>query len=418
MIEERQQEDSLKRSISLPFLVFYGLGTMIGGGIYALTGKVAGIAGMYAPAAFALSALLALVTAFSYAELSARFPLSAGEVRYINAAFARKKLAALVGWLIVFTGIVSAAALANATASFIQDFIDLPALPLTASIVLLLGLVAAWGITESVALVTVITLVEIGGLLLIIITGHHELATLGELWHEFIPPFDLQSHVIWGSIFAGSILAFYAFIGFEDMVNVAEEVKDVRRNMPIAIFICITLTLIIYVLVSLVSVLSVSPDILADSNTPLATIMEHNGSNIPPWLMGLISILATVNGVLVQMIMGSRVLYGMAKGGEAPARFGEVHPKTHTPLKATGLIIIAVLIFALLSDLTTLAKIASIIILFVFASVNAALVKLKLDQKEAPEENLFTAPTFVPILGFLVCIAMLAFAFLNTLPTH
>lgn len=149
MSEKHQQESHLKRDISLPFLILYGLGTMIGGGIYALTGKVAGIADVYAPVAFALSAFLALITAFSYAELTARFPLSAGEVRYVSAAFSRKSFASLIGGLVVFTGIVSAAALTHATAGFIQDFIDLPTLLLTSSIVIILGLVAAWEIGRA-----------------------------------------------------------------------------------------------------------------------------------------------------------------------------------------------------------------------------------------------------------------------------
>ncbi len=409
MITNDKQEENLKRSISLPFLIFYGLGTMIGGGIYALTGKVAGIAGMYAPVSFVLSACLALITALSFAELAARFPLSAGEVRYVNAAFARKKFASLIGWLVVFTGIVSAAALAHATAGFIRDFIDLPTLLLTSSIVLILGLVAAWGITESVVLVTLITLIEIGGLLLIIFTGWHDLSTFGTRWPEFIPPIGLHNLAVWSSIFSGAFLAFYAFIGFEDMVNVAEEVKDVRRSMPLAIIICIITTLVIFALVSLVAVMAVPPDVLAQSNTPMASIMTHNGSNIPSWLMGLISMLATVNGVLVQIIMGARVLYGMAKGGEAPAWFGQVHPKTQTPLRATGLVIAVVLVFALLSDLTTLAKMTSAIVLFVFASVNAALLKLKYSE-ETRSHDLFTVNFILPLVGFVICSGMLVFA--------
>lgn len=407
MTETNQDNAPLKRSISLPFLIFYGLGTMIGGGIYALTGKVAGVAGMYAPVAFALSAFLALITAFSYAELSARFPFSAGEVRYIDAAFLRKKFSALIGWLIVFTGIVSSAALAHATAGFIHDFILIPVLPLTIAIVLALGCVALWGITESVILVTVITLMEIGGLLLVIYAGHHDLATLTTRWPEIIPPFSLNDTIIWSGIFGGAFLAFYAFIGFEDMVNVAEEVKDAPRTMPLAITISIFVTLVIYVLISLIAVLMIAPDELAQSNTPLATIIDKSGTNIPAALMGIISILATVNGVLVQMIMGSRVLYGMARNGETASWFAPVHPKTQTPLRATIFVIALVVLLALLSDLTTLAKIASTIILFVFACVNAALLKLK-GTKMAHKEKLFTVPFFTPLTGLILCSIMLA----------
>ncbi len=409
MIVNDEQEGNLKRSISLTFLIFYGLGTMIGGGIYALTGKVAGIAGMYAPIAFALSAFLALITAFSYAELAARFPLSAGEVRYVSAAFSRKSFSSLIGWLVVFTGVVSAAALASATTGFVQDFILWPAAPLTAAIVLVMGIIVAWGITESVALITLITAIEIGGLLLVVFTGRHDLALLSTRWPELVPPAGLHDLVLWSSIVSGAFLAFYAFIGFEDMVNVAEEVKNVRRVMPLAIIICIIATLVIYVLVSLVAVLAVPPEELAQSNTPMAIIMDRNGANVPPYLMGLISMLATVNGVLVQMIMGSRVLYGMASGGEAPALLGRINPRTQTPLLATGLVIGAVLVCALLFDLTSLAKITSAIILFVFATVNAALLKLKWSGA-VRSHDLFTVNFTLPLAGFVICSAMLVFA--------
>ena len=342
----------------------------------------------------------------SVLNLKDRFPLSAGEVRYINAAFSKKWFATLAGWLIIFTGIVSSAALTNATAGFIQDFVDLPHFAVTCGIVIFLGLVAAWGITQSVALVTAITLIEIGGLLLIIHTGADNLAALPERWHELLPTENFPDFLIWGSILSGAFLAFYAFIGFEDMVNIAEEVKDVHRNMPYAIIICIVLTLVFYVLVSLVAVLSVAPQELAQSNTPLATIMEKTSSAVPSYVIALISMLATVNGALVQLIMGARVLYGMAKGGEAPKIFASINSKTCTPLPATGFVIVIVLIAALLFDLPTLAKITSAIILFIFACVNAALLKIKSTESTAPV-GMFTTPWWLPLIGLVVCIIML-----------
>lgn len=363
---------------------------------------------MYAPISFTLSALLAMITAFSYAELSSRFPHSAGEVRYINAAFNRKKLSQLVGWLVIFTGMVSAAALANATAGFIQDFIALPVVPLTILIVFILGAIAAWGITESVVVVTIITLLEVGGLCVIIFAGQDDLASLGTRWPDLIPTENILDFAIWGSIISIAFLAFYAFIGFEDMVNVAEEVKDVRRTMPLAIIISMLLTLLLYILVSLVAVLSGDPSELAQSNTPMSVIMERQGSPIPPSIMGMISMLASVNGALVQMIMGSRVLYGMARSGKAPASFGHVNTKTQTPLNATALVIVAVLMFALLFDLTTLARLTSAIILFVFACVNASLLKLKYSGEDSPH-NVFTVPFWLPLCGFIICCTMLAF---------
>ena len=405
----------LRRSITLPFLVFYGLGTIIGGGIYAMTGKVAGVAGMYAPLAFLVSASIALITAFSYAEMAGRYPLSAGEVRYVDAGFAKRPFSMLIGWMIIFTGIVSCATLTNATAGFILDFIELPTLPLRAGIILLLGLIACWGIRESVSLVTVITLIEVGGLLLVVILSRQELATICTRWQELLPPTGANDLAVWSGIFSAAFLAFYTFIGFEDMVNVAEEVKDARHTLPAAILICIFLSMTLYVLVSLAAVLTVPPAQLAASNTPLATIVSYSDHMLPPWLLGAISILATVNGILVQMIMSSRVLHGMAKGNEAPALFRRVNSFTRTPLEATVFVVALILFFSLVLELTTLAKTTSTIILFVFAAVNAALLKLKWSGRAAPE-GIFTTWWWVPLLGFVTCSGMLLFKLIGVLP--
>ena len=376
---------------------------MVGGGIYALTGKVAGQAGMQAPLSFILSALLALLTAFSYAELSARYPFSAGEVKYVSAAFSKRSFSILIGWLVVFMGVISAAALATATAGFIQDFIALPSLSLTAALVILLGLIAIWGIAESVWLVAVITIIEIGGLCLIVAMGWDELMTLPTRWPEMIPTVDA---ILWGSILSGAFLAFYAFIGFEDMVNIAEEVKDVRRVMLVAILTCIVTTLGIYILVMTVAVLVVPPQELAASNTPLALIAARTGTSLPPSLMGGISLLAIINGALVQVIMASRVLYGMAQSNKAQQWLGKVSARTHTPLNASLVAVALVMSFALFMDLESLARVTSAIILFVFATVNAALLKW---SERTVHTTGFTTPWWVCLLGFMTCCAMLAF---------
>lgn len=395
---------ALKRSISLWQLVFYGLGTTIGGGIYALTGKVAGVSGMYAPLAFIISSALALLSAFSYAELATRFPFSAGEVQYVKAAFNKKTLATIIGWLLIFTGIVSAAALSNATAGFLRDMTNLPHILLTIAIVLVLGGIAAWGITESVVLVVTLTLIEIGGLLLVVGLSGDALSQFGDRWPEMVP--SLSDGVVWGAIMSGAFLAFYAFIGFEDMVNMAEEVKDVQKSMPWAIIICLVATVLIYVLVIITAILSVPPADLAQSNTPLATILEVNDAGLPPQVMGIISMLATVNGALVQIIMGARVLYGMSGGGQAPKIFGRVNGFTQTPLQATAAIVLLILLFATMLELTVLAKAASAIILVIFAFVNLSLLKIKITE-QASDSRLFKVPLWVPLVGAISCIALL-----------
>ena len=402
----------LKRSLSLPEVMFYGLGTMIGGGIYALTGKVAGQAGMYAPLSFVLSALLALMTAFSYAELTARYPRNAGEMHYVTAAFGNRSFSILIGWLVVFMATISAAALVTATAGFLRDFIDLPTPLLILSLVALLGFISAWGIKQSVWVVSIITLIEIGGLFLVVSTNLDALALLPQRWNEMVPP-TLTDFPLWVGIMSGAFLAFYAFIGFEDMVNITEEVKSAPRIMPIAVMSCILITLVIYLLVITTAVLSVPPSVLAQSNTPLATILSHSDSQVPDSLMGIISILATVNGALVQIVMASRVMYGMANAGKAPSFLREVHASTRTPLKAISGVILLLLIAALTANLEKLAGITSAIILFVFMSINIALFVLKASPQT--QDSIITMPRWFSLFAAISCLMMLVFGLTKSL---
>jgi amino acid transporter len=394
----------LKRSLSLPIVIFYGLGTMVGGGIYALAGKVAGEAGMYAPVAFTLSSLLALLTAFSYAELVARYPLSAGEVNYAHEAWGKKWFSKLIGFLVVATGIVSAATLTVATAGFLQDIYPVPVEIGVLLTVLLLGGLAYWGINESAWVIVSITFIELGGLLFIVTAASGDAFTaLGEQGGAILlPSFETG---IWAGILAGSFLAFYAFIGFEDMVNIAEEVKSVQRNLPIAIIVCILSVLFLYVLISLIAVLTVPVEQLASSKTPMDEIIRHAGVDAGPWMVA-ISLLAGVNGALVQIIMVSRVLFGMAKGGKAPAFLAHVSQLTHTPTYATIITTILILVLALIFDLSSLARITSLIVLFIFTIVNLALIKIRQHTpiKRSPDFQVRTI--WLPMVAALSCGAM------------
>lgn len=409
-MEKTGEAQSLKRVISMPQLIFYGLGTMIGGGIYALTGKVTGAAGMGAPLSFVISAGLAMLSAFSYAELSTRYPLSAGAAQYVRAAFDKKNITLLIGWLLIFTGIVSAAALSNATAGFIQDMTGFSQPLVVCLLILMMGGIAAWGISESVWVVVAITLIEIGGLMLVIFSSGEAFGQAGTRWREFFPS-DISDIALWSGILGGSFLAFYAFIGFEDLVNVAEEVKDVERVMPWTIIICVLATMVIYILVVMAAILTVPIDVLAASKTPMATIIEHGKSGLAPEVLSIISMLATINGALVQIVMGSRVMFGMFREGESKrfsGTLGSVHPKTQTPLYATGVVVGLALAFALFFDLTMLAKIASAVILAIFVVVNAALVRIKWRGDARPQKS-FTVPLFVPVLGLCASLALLAY---------
>jgi amino acid transporter len=395
-----EQSPQLKRSISLPLLTFYGLGTILGAGIYVLIGEVVQAAGILAPVAFGVASLLAVFTAFSYAELAARFPRSAGEAVYVMEAFHRRRLSLLMGLLVILIGLVSSATIANGFVGYFRVFFDLPPWLIIMVLVGLLGLLAAWGISESVWAATLVTLLEIGGLLLIIWVASDSLEELPGRWPEFLAAGEGPGAGL--GILAGAFLAFYAFIGFEDMVNVAEEVKDPSRNLPRAIVLALVISTLLYILVVLVSVLSVPAQELAGNAAPLARVYQYKTGDAPT-LITLISLVAVVNGALIQIIMASRVLYGLSWQGWLPPLFSRVHPRRQTPVYATALITVLVLALALWFPLLGLAKTTSLITLLVFALVNLALWRIK--RFDRHPVGVRVVPRWVPALGFLISLA-------------
>lgn len=390
----------LRRSLSLPLLFLYGLGTIVGAGIYVLTGEVAGEAGMSAPLAFALAAVIAGFTAFSYAELSARFPQAAGEAVYLRTAFRRRWPAALAGWGVVAVGAVSSATLAHGFNGYLGLFLDLPTAVTLIALILVLGSVAAWGIRESAWFAAAVTCIELGGLVWVIVSGADALATLPARWPELLPGPDTAA---WVGLGAGAFLAFYAFIGFEDMVNVAEEVRDPQRVLPRAIIGALVASTLLYVLVATVAVLAVPMERLAGSPVPLAEVVRAGSDRDPVWI-GLVSLVAVVNGALIQVIMASRVLYGMGLRGLGPARFARIHPRRRTPLLATAAVTAAVLLLALALPLGQLARLTSLVTLLVYAGVNAALWHIRRRDGRAPGSVAW--PLWVPATGFLVSLAL------------
>lgn len=390
----------LKRSLSLPTITFYGVGTIIGAGIYALIGKVGAESGIHLPYAFLLAGAIAAFTALSYAELSSRFPQSAGAALYIYEAWKKGWLSQLVGAMVAVTGIVSAATISNAFVGYLGLFIELPDAAAITLIILLLALVASWGIQQSAFTVTLITLIEIGGLLFVIYTARHGVAT-----NEWADVFTLPDTGALLGVAVGGFLAFYAFIGFEDMVNVVEEVKQPRKNLPRAVILAVAISTLLYFTIAAVAARMLPAEQLAASAAPLADIVVHSGYS--PTFIGLISLFAVINGALVQMIMASRLLYGMAKKGLAPGFLARLSRRTQTPIAATVIIAALILILALSFDLTMLAKTTSTIMLVIFLFVNLALLVVKRRTKDQDAE-VVSYPKAVPIAGALLSFALLA----------
>ena len=390
---------ALRRSIGLVLLTLYGLGNILGAGIYVLVGKVAGEAGYAAPVSFFVASIAAGFSAFTYAELSARYPVSAGEAVYLYKGFKLNLLSGLVGLMLALAGIASSAALAHGFAGYFQEIAQVSENLLVGGLILTLGVIASWGIGESVKVASLLTIIELLGLVIIATVGLD--ALIGDGVTAALP-LDRSSEsreFALDGIFVGAFLAFYAFIGFEDMINIAEEVENPQRNLPLATIFSLIAATALYALISYVSVNVVDPQRLSESSAPLALVYaESTGKDA--LLITIISLFAVVNGALIQIIMGSRILYGMANNGWMPQFLTSVNAKTQTPLISTIIITLVLLVFALAFPFVTLVEMTSYLILSVFTLVNWALIRIK--KVDPNPEGVKTFPIIIPILGMTV----------------
>ena len=397
--------ETLNRVLSLPLMVFFGLGNILGAGIYVLIGKVAGHAGMFTPLSFLIAAVAAVFTAFSYAELTSRYPVSAGAAVFVNEGFDLKPLSIFVGLLLVFTGTVSSATIMRGSVGYLQFFVNVPGGILIFIELFILGAIAVWGVKQSATVVALISAIEIFGLLIVIFAARNIFGDIPERINEFMPEFHWSSL---GGISAGAFLAYYAYLGYEDMANMAEEVNEPKRNLPYSILLSLIIATLLYMIVATVSVLILAPDLLAQSDAPLGIVYKQaTGSD--PFLLSLISVIAVVNGALIQIIMSSRVCYGMSRRKWLPKFFSIVHPTTRTPIVSTVIITLLVFIMALWLPIETLARATSSALLIIFILVNLALLNIK--RRGVFAADIFTVPLWIPVAGFLVSTVFLFFQF-------
>lgn len=395
-------EPTLKRTISLPLVTFYGIGTILGAGIYVLVGKVAGEAGMATPFAFLLASLLAGFSAFSYAELSSRYPRSAGEAVYLHHAFGIQQFSMIMGLLIIVIGLVSSATMIHGFVGYLQVFVEVAPWLVKVILITTLATVVIWGISQSVIVASALTIIEIIGLLMIIWVTRDKLAIAPSMFENMLPTMDFS---VWLGVMMGAFIAFYAFVGFEDIVNVAEEVIDPVKNVPRAVVLSLIVTTLFYFIISIACVVTISPEKLAASDAPLAMIYEQQTGQSPIFIV-LISLLSVINGALIQLVMASRILYGMSHQGWIPSILGHVNAVTQTPIIATSIIASIILVLVLWLPLLSLAKLTSMVTLIVFSLVNLALlvIKLKGEKHEA-----FSIPVWVPFAGFIACGSFVVF---------
>ncbi|WP_281018930.1 MULTISPECIES: amino acid permease [unclassified Minwuia] len=364
---------ALHRRVGLSLLILYGVGVMVGAGIYVLVGKVAGVAGALTPLSFVVAGVAAALSALSFAELSARIPESAGEAAYVRTAFGIGWFGDCVGVAVACVGVISAAAILKGGVGYLAALVDLPRFWLEILVGLLLGCIALVGVLESLVFAAILTLIEIVGLLLIVgagfsaepVTPLADMVDLGSLLHGGGP-----------MLLAAALLAFFAFIGFEDMVNLAEETIDPVRTMPRGIVGAIMITTLLYVLVAVAAIRAVDMQQLAQSERPLALVFEK-GTGWSPDTIIVIAIFATLNGVLAQIVMAARVLYGLGRRNRLFTWAHATSDRLGTPVAATVAVTLIVVVLALSAPIEKLAQVTTYILLCIFIVVNLALLALK-----------------------------------------
>jgi amino acid transporter len=402
---EQQTEDDgpLRRTMGRKLLVLFIIGDILGAGIYALTGEVAGEVGGALWIPFVIAFVVAALTAASYAELVGKYPKAAGAALYTNRAFNIPFVTFIVAFAVMCSGITSASTAARAFGGdYLAEFVSLPVVMVALCFLVVLAIVNFRGVGESVKANVVLTIIEMTGLLVIIVIGVVAVLS-GDGEPSRLTEVDTGGDGIVLGLLGGAALAFFALVGFEDSVNMAEETKEPSRIFPRALFLGLAVTGTIYVLVALTSSLLVSPENLEKSSGPLLEVVKAGGIDFPPKLFALIALVAVTNTALINMLMASRLVYGMSQEGIVPRLLGRVHEGRRTPLVA---IVFTTLIgFGLVSTskVEDLGDTTSLLLLCVFAVVNVAVLVLR---RETVDHEHFRTPTALPVLGVITCVVL------------
>lgn len=401
---DRNQDGSqLKQAVSGKLLYVFILGDVLGAGIYALVGEVAGEVGgaVWLPLLVAL--VLALLTAASYAELVTKYPRAGGAAVFAERAFGVPVLSFLVGFCMLAAGVTSAAGLALAfSGDYLTVFLDVPAVPAAVVFLVLVGLLNARGIQESMRANLVMTCVEVSGLVLVVVLGA---VVLGRGDGDVGRVTEFPDGVSAGSaVLAAAVLAYYSFVGFETSANLAEEVRDVRRVFPRALFGALLTAGAVYVLVGLAASVVLAPDDLAASSGPLLAVVQASGVGLPDQVFSAIALVAVANGALLTMIMASRLVFGLAEQRLLPPVLGRVLPRRRTPWVAIVATTVVAIGLTLTGDLATLATTVVLLLLLVFLSTNVSVLVLR---RDAVEHDHFRAPVVLPYLAIGSCVLLL-----------
>lgn len=394
--------NGLNRTLGLPMLIFYGTGMILGAGIYSIIGKAAGATGGTLWMGFAFAGLAALLTAFSYAELSTMFPKAGAEFVYLREAFKKHKwIGSVAGSAMAFSGAATAATVALSFAGYLNQFIDFSQIIVALLVLFAFTGVAIIGIRASGWVTIVSTLIEIGGLIFIIYLGFTS--------EKFGQALETTPHM--GTL-AGSALIIFSFFGFENIVNLAEETKKPERDLPRAIFISVIIASILYILVSMSALALQSPEQLSQSEAPLMSVAKAVSEKYAR-ILGAVALFSTANTALISLIGASRIIYGMGEAKALPEATAKILPKKKTPWFASLVVLAAATALIPLGKLETVAAISSLATMIAFFLVNVALITLRYTQGDTKR------PFKVPFsIGKVPVIAVIAALISLTLMTQ
>lgn len=399
----------LKRCVGLWQITLFGLGSMLGAGIYGLIGEAAAELGSAVWLAFLVAMVAALLTGLSYASIASRYPKAGGAAYVTQRAYGRPLVSYVVGLAIVCSGLTSIATQSNVVARNLAEAAGIvaPTSLLAIGFLVILAGILFRGISESLWLNAVCTVVEAFGLILVIAVGISYWGTADLL--DFPEREADAGGWLEGStgllVVQGAVLTFFSFIGFEDMLNVSEEVENPQRTMPIAVILAMLCATAIYIMVSITAVSVVPWQELAEAAGPLTLVVERAAPWFPVGVFAAITIFAVANTALTNYVMASRLLYGMSKQGLLPALLGRVHSGRRTPHVAIAVLLVIVIGLSLVGDIAALASATVLLLLVVFTIVNVALIVLKRRPGERPGK--FEIPIVVPALGAVACFGLL-----------
>jgi APA family basic amino acid/polyamine antiporter len=396
----------LNRHIGLFALVVYGVGDILGAGIYALIGKAAGEMGNAIWMAFLASMVAAGLTGLSYASLGSRYPRAGGASFFTHHAFKSDFLAYVIGLAALSSGMTSMAAGSRAFAGYFTTLVSsVPVDLVVVAFCLVIAGVVIRGIRESMWMNMLCTGIELGGLLLVIVVGWKFLGSVD--YTNTVTVSNPAGDLTFSLILTGAVLTFYSFVGFEDIINVSEEVKNPESNMPKGILLAVLIASTIYIMIALIAVSVIPAAELAASSAPLVDVVKRAAPWFPPVAFAFIAMFAVANTALLNFIMGSRLIYGMANQGLMPKMLATLN-RRRTPYISSLAVLGFMLVLALTGNIASLARATSVLLLICFMVVNVSLVVLK--HRKGEPKGRFEIPYVIPVLGALVCALMLSYA--------